>query len=336
MQKRVESSSAPKVFYHLPAVGVRCICRTVTFLFLCTENSDMQAEERRAYLELHIAVLLFGFTAILGDLIQLSALMLVWWRVLITSGSLSPWANIAKLSRQIPAKMLLGYAGIGVLVALHWLTFYGAIKLANASVSLVCLATTSFMTALIEPMVVRRPFRWQELGIGFLIIPGMLLVVNGLDVSMLAGVWVGLISALFVSIFTALNKRFVTQATPVQITFIELGSAWVFLSIVLLLMLILGYDPGPLWPERQVDWVYLLLLALLCTNVAYLLSIRALKHISAFASTLTVNLEPVYGIVLAWWLLGDGNELDASFYWGGFIIILAVFAYPLLKRKGWA
>ena len=296
----------------------------------------MQAEEKRAYWELHLAVLLFGFTAILGDLIQLSALMLVWWRVLITSSSLSPWAAVGKLARQMPVSMLLGYAGIGVLVALHWLTFYGAIKLANASVSLVCLATTSFMTALIEPLVVGRPFRWQELGLGFLIVPGMVLVVNGLEVSMLAGVWVGLISALFVSIFTALNKRFVTRATPVQITFIELGSAWVFLSVVLLFMLLLGFDPGPLWPERQVDWVYLLLLALLCTNVAYLLSIRALKHISAFASTLTINLEPVYGIVLAWWLLGDGDELDASFYWGGFIIILAVFAYPLLKRKGWA
>lgn len=312
------------------------IRKTGLFCFFAREKNYMQAEEKKAYFELHVAVLLFGFTAILGDLIQLSALMLVWWRVLITSGSLSPWAQLSKLTRQIPIRMLLGYAGIGVLVALHWLTFYGAIKLANASVSLVCLATTSFMTALIEPLVVGRPFRWQELGLGLLIIPGMLLVVNGLEAGMLLGVWIGLISALFVSVFTALNKRFVSQATPVQITFIELGSAWIFLSLVLLFMLLLGYDPGPLWPERLADWLYILLLALLCTNVAYLLSIRALKHISAFASTLTVNLEPVYGIILAWWLLGDGNELDSSFYWGGFIIILAVFAYPLLKRKGWA
>lgn len=295
----------------------------------------MLPEEKRAYAELHIAVLLFGFTAILGDLIQLSALVLVWWRVLITSVSVLPWVGLRALVRELPARMWWRYAGIGVLVALHWVTFYGAIKLANASIALICLATTSFMTALLEPFIVGRRFRWYELALGLLIVPGMVLVVNSVRLDMLAGVWVGLLSALLVSIFTTLNKRFVSHADPKQITFIELSSAWLFLSVVLGVMVASGYDTGTFWPPSLADWGYLLVLAWLCTNVAYLLSVRALHHLSAFTSNLTINLEPVYGIALAWWLLGDDRELDQRFYLGGLIVIIAVFTHPLLKRR-WA
>ncbi len=294
----------------------------------------MAPEEKRAYMELHLAVFLFGFTAILGDLIQLSALLLVWWRVLVTSGSMAPWVDPVALWKTMPRLLLWRYAGIGVLVALHWLTFYGAIKLANASVALICLATTSFMTSLLEPFIVGRKFRIYELALGLLIIPGMVLVVNSVDVSMLGGIGVGLLSALLVSVFTAFNKRLVAKASPMQITFIELFSAWVFLSIVLAAMALLGYEIGAFWPPRMADWAYLLVLAWLCTNLAYVLSVRALQHISAFASTLTINLEPVYGIVLAWLLLNDGQELNPGFYLGCGIIIVAVFAYPMLRRRG--
>lgn len=293
----------------------------------------MLTEERRAYLELHLAVLLFGLTAILGDLIQLTALVLVWWRVLLTSGSLLPFVSPGKLLRDLGWPLLLRFMGIGVLVALHWLTFYGAIKLSNASICLVCMATTSFFTAFLEPLIVKRPFRWYEMALGFLIIPGMVLVVNNIQSGMIWGVVAGLTSAFLAATFATLNKKYLANIHPSRVTFLELGSAWIFLSIILGVFLITGRDFGNWWPASTSDWVYLLILAFLCTNLAYTLSLRALRHLSAFAANLTVNLEPVYGIALAWLLLNEQEELTPGFYWGVVIILLAVFSYPLLRKR---
>jgi drug/metabolite transporter (DMT)-like permease len=292
----------------------------------------MTAEERRSYLELHVAVLLFGFTAILGDLIQLAALLIVWWRVFITSVSLVPIVRPRQLFRQLEPRVRWRFAGIGVLVALHWLTFFGAAKLANASVCLVTMATTSFFTAILEPFIVKRPFYWVELALGLIIVPGMALIVNSLDLSMIPGVISGLVSAFLISIFAALNKKYIGHTDPIRITFLELSSAWAFLSVVIAGMLLLRQDFGAFFPPAPLDWLYLLILALLCTSLAYVLAMRALRHLSAFASSLTINLEPVYGIALAWVLLNENEELGPNFYWGVLIILIAVFSYPLLRR----
>mgnify|MGYP000173834971 CR=1 FL=1 len=293
----------------------------------------MLTEERRAYLELHIAVLLFGLTAILGDLIQLTALVLVWWRVLLTSGSLLPFVKVRQLYTDLGAGLFWRFAGIGVLVALHWVTFYGAIKLSNASICLVCMATTSFFTSFLEPLIVKRPFRWYELLLGILIIPGMALVVTNIRTDMMWGVVAGLASAFLAATFATFNKKYLAQHHPPRITFLELSSAWVFLSFVLGGMLMAGTDVGALWPASSQDWVYMLILAFLCTNLAYTLSLRALRHLSAFASNLTINLEPVYGIVLAWLLLNEQEELSPGFYWGVVVILLTVFSYPVIRRR---
>lgn len=289
----------------------------------------MDQSVRKAYFELHLAVLLFGGTAILGDLIQLSALVLVWWRVLLTSISLAPFVRLRQLVADLGWKRLLRFAGIGVLVAIHWLCFYGAIKLANASIALICMATTSFFTSLLEPIIVRQPFRVVELLFGLMIIPGMMLVVRSTDAAMNTGLVVGLMAALLAAIFATLNKRYIKEGSPVRITFIELGAAWLFLGMLLPIYLWNGTEH--FWPAPT-DWGYLFVLALLCTTFAYVLSLRALEHISAFAANLTVNLEPVYGIGLAWLLLGDKEELSAEFYLGALIISAAVFGFPLYNR----
>ncbi len=285
----------------------------------------------RAYLELHIAVFLFGFTAILGDLIRLPALSLVWWRVFITSFSLLFLIKVARLFRALPRKLLLQFMGIGVLVALHWLTFYGAIKLANASIALVAMATTSFFTSLLEPFIVRQRIVWYEIALGLLIIPGMALVVNGTEISMLAGLGVGLIAAFLAALFATLNKKLIGDHNAMEITFLELGSAWLFLSVVLPVYFVLGKAPIAIIPAH-LDWLYLIVLSLLCTTLAYVLALRSLRYLSAFASNLTVSLEPVYGIVMAWLILNEDQELTGNFYWGVMIILLAVFSYPLLKK----
>ncbi len=284
-----------------------------------------------AYIQLHIAVLLFGFTAILGDLISLSALVLVWWRVLITCISLLFFIQYGKTLLAIPKKLILKFMGIGVLVAIHWITFFGAVKYSNASICLVAMATTSFFTSFLEPLILKKPFKAYEMILGLLIIPGMILVVNNIEVSMLKGIWVGMISAFLASLFAIFNKGLVDKADSYSITFIELGAACLF--ITLLFPFYYKYDPTAAFLPAANDLVYLLILALLCTTLAYILSLKALKYISAFAANLTINLEPVYGIILAWLILNENEQLNMGFYLGSALIILAVLCYPALKKR---
>lgn len=288
-------------------------------------------QQKIAYRNLHIAVFLFGITAILGDLISLSALPLVWWRVLITSISLLFLIKLSQL-RKLPRHIILKYMGIGIVVAIHWLTFYGAIKLANASVALVCFATTSFFTSLLEPFILKKKVNMLQLILGLLVIPGMLFIVKGTDTSMYAGIIVGISSAFLAALFSILNKKMIGLADDYSITFLEMGSAWLFLSIVLPFVVYFGKSEMMIWPSLE-DWIYLLILAILCTTLAYVLALKALHHISAFAANLTINLEPVYGIILAWLILGDASELDRGFYLGAGIIIISVLIYPILRKR---
>lgn len=285
---------------------------------------------RRAYIELHIAVFLFGFTAILGDLISISAVMIVWWRVLLTSISMLAMVRVAHMLRSIPKAQLSRFAMVGVLAGLHWITFYAAIKLSNASIALICFASTSLFTAFLEPIFLRQPIQKLQVFLGLLIIPAMTLIVNTVKPEMLTGVWVGLLSAFLAATFSTLNKKWIDQADPYQITFIELGSAWIFISLLLPFLWYFEWE-HTFWPVGW-DWAYLLLLVLLCTTLAYILQLRALKYVSAFAANLSINLEPVYGIILAILLLNEHKELSASFYFGVALITIIVFAYPLLNR----
>jgi drug/metabolite transporter (DMT)-like permease len=289
--------------------------------------------EKRAWIELHFAVLCFGFTAILGAWITLTALVLVWWRVGITSLSLVALLRGVGGLAHLPRKLLWQYAGIGILVALHWLTFYGAVKLANASITLICMATASLFTAFLEPWIVGRRLLRIEVLLGLMVIPGMALVVTTIDPSHGWGLVAGLASAALAALFSILNKKLIHRADPLEITLLELSSAFGFLTVVIGAMALTGHLPR-LQPSPG-DWVHLLILSLVCTTLAYVLSLRALRHLSAFASNLTINLEPVYGIVLAILLLGEHRELSLSFYAGVALILGAVLSYPWLKKR-WA
>lgn len=281
----------------------------------------------RAYLELHLAVFLWGFTAILGDLIQMSAITLVWWRVFLTCMSLVAFIRIGRLYKDVGRAQILRLAGIGLLTGLHWVAFYGSIKLANASIALICMATTSLFSSVLEPLIVRTPFRWVELMLGIFILPGIWLVAEGSSDSMNLGLGVGLLSAFLAALFTNLNKRYMGNTNALRVTFIELGGATIFLGLLLPF-----FGSAPFLPARGIDWVYLIVLAVICTSLTYVLSLRALRKLSAFVTNLTVNLEPVYGIFLAYFLLDDAKELSMQFYLGTLIIMLAVFGYAGISR----
>ncbi len=290
------------------------------------------SQKQRALLELHCAVLLWGFTAILGEKIQLTAFILVWWRLAITCGVIAAFVNVRKTISALPKELTKKYLLVGCIVTCHWLFFYAAIKLSNASVALICLSSTSFMSAIAEPLMTGKKIKLYELSLGLIIIPAMMFIAGTLPSSMNLGIIVGLISAVLVVLFSILNKKLVTQADAMTITFLELGGGLIMLTV--LMPFYFWFDTSAVFlPPTYYDWIYLILLSVLCTNVAYWLGVRALRHLSAFATALTVNLEPLYGIALAVILLKENKQLPPSFYYGGFIIVFAVLLYPFLRGK---
>ena len=286
---------------------------------------------QRAYLDIHLAVFVYGFTAILGDLIPLPATILVWWRVLLTCISLLFLIQFGKNLRKITKPLFLRYMGIGILIGLHWITFFGSIKYANASVAMVCYATTAFFTSILEPILTEKKLEKTELLLGFLVIPGMVLIGQSIPRGMWFGILLGIISAILIACFAIYNKKWIDKADPTSITFIEMTSSWLFIS--LLLPLFYAYSPESSFLPSQMDWVYLLILSLLCTTLAFVLNLRSLKHISAFTSTLIGNLEVLYGIALAIIILQENKELSFSFYIGALIVLLSVFGHPFINKK---
>jgi drug/metabolite transporter (DMT)-like permease len=287
---------------------------------------------RKARWQIHFCVLLWGFTAILGKLITLPALALVWWRMLLVTAALLLVPRVWRGLAALPRRLFAAYAGVGILVALHWLTFYGAIKLANASVAVSCIALGPVFLALVEPWIAGRRFDSRELLLGVAVVPGVALVVGGVPTGMYAGIAVGVLSALLVALFGSFNKRLVEQADPLTVTCVELGVGTLFLGVLAGALALGGWIDGAAlaaWPTRH-DAALLLLLAMACTLLPFALSLVALRHLSAFQAQLAVNLEPVYAIVLAVLLLDEQRELGWSFYLGVAIILAAVFLHPLL------
>lgn len=270
----------------------------------------------RAWLQIHFCVILWGFTAILGRAITLQALPLVWLRMIVVTAALllfpAFWRGLVGMS----PRLIATYAGIGVLVTAHWITFYSAIKLANASVAATCMAVTPVFVAIVEPFLARRRFNVRELFFGVATIPGVALVVGGTPVGMRAGIAVGIASAFFASLFSALNKRFVEHGAAITVTGLEMAAGAVCLTFI-----------SPLvWPSRH-DAILIVVLAIACTLVPYVLSLVALRHLTAFSASLAVNMEPVYAIVLAILLLGEQRELTLTFYAGVAIVFAAVFSH---------
>ncbi len=284
----------------------------------------------QARLQIHFCVLLWGVTAILGKLITLPALPLVWWRMLLVVAALLLLPRVWRGIFAMPARMRWAYAGIGVLVALHWLTFYAAIKLANASVGATCIALGPVFLAFIEPWIARRRFDPRELMIAVAVVPGVAMVVGGVPHGMRIGIAVGVVSALFVALFGSFNKRMVAHGDPLTVTCIELGTGTLFLTLLAPLLPHTG--PAFPLPDRH-DALLLLALSFGCTLLPFSLALVALRHMSAFGVQMVTNLEPVYSIVLAIVLLGEQRELHYWFYAGVVIILAAVFAHPLLNRR---
>lgn len=269
------------------------------------------------YLQIHAAVVLWGFTAILGKAIELPALPLVWWRMLLVSLCLALWPPVWRELRRMPRLLILSYAGIGVILGLHWLTFYSAIKWSNASVGATCIATGPVFLAFVEPWIRRRGFSVRELWIGLLGMVGVALVVDGAPSGMGAGIAVGILSALIVTFFGVFNKQLIDGASAVTVLFIEITAGTLFLS------LFIPWSAAWPWPETKDLWM-LFALSFGCTLIPMQLSLRALRHLSTFSVQLSVNLEPIYAVLLGALLFGEHLTLGPEFYLGVGVLLMAV------------
>ena len=283
----------------------------------------------KALLQIHLCVVIWGFTAILGKLISLPAFALVWWRMFLVVAALALVPAFWRGLRRMSARTIAVFAGIGVVVALHWVTFYGAIKLSNASVAATCMGVAPIMMSIVEPWITRKRFDPRELLIGVAAIPGVMLVVGGTPQGMRLGVAAGVLSALLASVFGSLNKRYVELGEPMAVTGLELAAGTAFLTLLALLS---GGDLTQLPMPGMRDGILLLVLALACTLFPFALSLVALRNLSAFGAQLAVSLEPVYAVFLAMLLLNEQRELGLQFYAGLALILGSVFAHAALKR----
>jgi drug/metabolite transporter (DMT)-like permease len=284
----------------------------------------------RAWLQIHVCVVLWGFTAILGRLITMPALPLVWWRMLLVTVALLLWPPVWRDLRRLPRRLIAVYVGIGVLVTLHWITFYGSIKLSNASVAATCMGLMPVFVSIIEPSLARRRPNVAEVGMGLAVLPGVALVVGGTPAGMRTGIAVGAVSALLAAVFSTLNKREIGSSPALAVTALEMAAGAVLLPLMAA-VLPLG-EPVVVHPSLH-DGLLLVALSMACTLFPYALALVALRHLSAFDATLAVNMEPVYAIVLAIVLLNEQRDLEPGFYLGVALIIGIVFSHPWVSRR---
>lgn len=282
----------------------------------------------RATVYTHACVVLWGFTAILGKIITLAALPLVAWRMAITAICLlfmsRAWQKLHHIARADWPLLALG----GTLIALHWLAFYASVKLANASIGVLCITFAPVFSAIFSPLFTRSAFSLRDFLLGLSVVPGMVLVIGGVDPSFYLGIGVGVISALLVALFVLLNKTLVQRIDALNLSFIEMSFGALLMWLVLALA-----QPEQIHLPSGPDLPNLLVFALLCTALPFALSNAALKYISAFTAQFAVNLEPLYGIVFAALLLNERAQLTTQFYFGAGTILLAVFVQGWLSLR---
>ncbi|MEQ9465848.1 MAG: DMT family transporter [Ekhidna sp.] len=289
-------------------------------------------QEKKDYLILHFIVLIWGFTAILGLLIQIPSVEVVFYRTLIAAVGLWAVLKFSKRSLKINSrKHYLIILGTGALIAAHWILFFLSARISNASVCLAGMATCSLWTSLIEPLSQGRKIRGFEVLLSVIAFIGIGVIFN-VEFDYLSGLLTAVLSAFIASVFTVINGRLTKSYDPYVITFYEMIGACA--ATALFFPIYAGYfvDSLSLSPSLS-DWLYLSILAIVCTVYAYSVSVELMKRLSAFSINLVVNLEPVYGIILALIIFGDSEEMSPGFYLGTLLILTSVLLYPLLNRR---
>ncbi|WP_396634990.1 DMT family transporter [Maribacter sp. R86514] len=289
----------------------------------------MQKDRILNLLHLHFIVFIWGFTAILGKLITIDSLPLVWIRMGMATLFIAVYILLAKFSLKVSRKTFWWLLGGGVVVALHWVTFFLAIKVSTVSVALAMMSTGAFFTALMEPFWYKRKIIGYEIFFGLMVVAGLYLIFK-VETEYVYGMIIALISAFLAAVFSLINGKLVQTHRPSVISFYELGVGMVFLSIILIVR---GDFSMSLITLPHMDWIYLLVLALICTAYAFIASVKIMRVLTPYTVMLTTNLEPVYGILLAWFIFGSEEKMEPMFYVGALIILSTVIANGILKQR---
>jgi len=281
-------------------------------------------------LHLHLLVLIAGFTAILGKLISIEAIPLVWYRMIIAGVLMLLYIKAAKINTKISISDFVKFFIAGIIIALHWITFFASINESNVSIALAMFSTGAFFASLIEPIFFKRKIIWYEIIFGLLAVLGVYIILDS-EIKYITGILLGISSAFFSSLFAVINGKFVQKHDASIISFYEFIGGVLFISVYLSLtnngfnrdFFILISD----------DWIYILILASICTAYAFIASVHIMKTISPFTVVLTYNLEPVYGIILAILIFGKSEIMSANFYYGAILILLTILINGLIKAR---
>ena len=287
----------------------------------------MQNDNLKSYLHLHVIVFIWGFTAILGKLISLEALDLVWYRMLFASVIMTFVVLFNKEKIKVPFNVLIGFIVSGIIIAAHWLTFYQAIKVSNVSITLACLSTGAFFASILEPIFYKRKVIWYELLFGLIVVVGLGIIFN-VETKYTTGIYLAVTSAFLSALFSVINGKYAKEYDPNVISLYELSSGVFFLSIYLFFA---GSFTPAFFALSVNDLIWLFLLSSICTAYAFSASVKVMKFLSPFTVMLTINLEPIYGIILALLIFKDGEEMTPLFYVGALIILATVIANGIVK-----
>lgn len=282
---------------------------------------------KKAFLQLHLSVFLAGFTGVLGKLITLNEGLLVWYRLLITAVTMWILFSLTKKLQKVSWLQILKLSGVGFLAAMHWLTFYGSIKIANVSVALVCFSAVGFFTAIVEPLLEQKKFNVKEILLGLLVIAGIGIIFH-FDTRYKTGIILGVASALFLAFVMVLLRRFLQKLNSETVLTYQLSGGFIALSF--LMPLYLYYFSVTTIMPGWTNFGWLLFLGWVCSVWAFTLTGNALKKLSAYTVNLSFNLEPLYGIVLAFILFKENKELGMSFYAGAFLILASVLIHTIM------
>lgn len=289
----------------------------------------MKSENLKSHLLLHLVVIIYGFTAIIGRLITIPAVNLVWFRMLIAMVLFFVWLKIKKIPIKVSVKEAVTLLSIGAIVALHWISFFGAIKISNISVTLGCMSATTLFTSLLEPIIFKKRVDPIEVIIGVVIILGLYLIFQ-FETQYRLGISVALVAAVLAALFTILNRGAAQKHSPAVISLYEMLGGVIVLSGLLLFQGDIGTE---MFNLSISDWVWITILASICTAFAFSLSVWVMKKLSAFTVVLAINMEPVYGILLAYLFFKEEEQMSTQFYIGTILILVAVVLHPLIKSR---
>ena len=288
----------------------------------------MPNDNLKSYLNLHLIVFIWGFTAILGALITIDADFLVWYRMLFAALFLGTFLLIKKIPFEISFSAALKLIFVGLLIALHWITFFESIKVATFSITISVFSLVAFIASILEPIFYGRKVLWYEVFFGLVIIAGLALILQ-VEINYLHGMLLALVSIVLGVVFTLFNGKLIAHHEPSVIAFYEFLAGFLFISIYFLFKGSFTMESFVLTPK---NWLLILLLASICTAYAFTASVKVMRRLSPYTVMLTTNLEPVYGIVLAYFIIGGKEKMSAEFYIGALIIVITVILNGIIKH----